>query len=250
MSGVTFHFYDELNYFLPPNRQNTTFCHEFKGRVSIKDMIESLGIPHTEVWAITANGRPVDLTYLVKEGAQIEVYGFSSKIPLDWNIQPPLPGEPCFVLDIHLGQLAVYLRMLGFDLLYRNDYSDDELAQISSREQRVLLSRDRGLFKRSMVIYGYYVRNVKPRQQVIEVLKRFDLSNSLRPLRRCIRCNGELQPVAKEAISDRLEPLTRQYFHEFSICPDCGQIYWKGSHYHKMLDFIHNLLNSEAKNDE
>lgn len=245
MSAVTFRFHDELNYFLPPNRRNICFTYTFDGRVSIKDMLESLGLPHTEIEAITANGRPVDLTYLVEDGAQIEVFGYSSEYPGDGQIRPPWPNEPPFVLDIHLGQLAVYLRMLGFDTLYRNDFSDNELAQISSRERRVLLSRDRGLFKRSIVTYGYYVRNVKPRQQVIEVIKRFKLADTIRPLHRCIRCNGELQPVAKETVKGRLEPLTRQYFNEFSICRDCGQIYWKGSHYFKMLNFIDSLLNSE-----
>ncbi|MDB5081332.1 MAG: hypothetical protein JWP00_3256 [Chloroflexi bacterium] len=244
MSAVTFYFEGDLNYFLPAGRRNTSFSHEFKGRVSIKDMIESLGVPHTEIKAIIANGRPVDLTYLVEEDAQIEVYGFPSKAPVGGQVRPPFIGEPRFVLDSHLGQLAVYLRMAGFDTLYRNDYSDDVLAQISSEEQRVLLSRDRGLFKRSLVVYGYYVRNVKPRQQVIEVIKRFSLADKLNPLHRCIRCNGLIQPVAKEAVIDRLEPLTRQYFNEFSLCPDCGQVYWKGSHYSKMLHFMGTLLNA------
>jgi uncharacterized protein with PIN domain len=241
MSYATFHFYDELNYFLPLHRRHTTFTHTFEGRVSIKDMIESFGVPHTEIEAISANGRSVDLTYLVDDAARIEVFGFSSRNPVEKLIRPPLEGEPRFILDVHLGQLAVYLRMLGFDALYRNDYGDEKISHISSLERRVLLSRDRGIFKRSLVEYGYFVREVKPKLQIAEVVKRFDLQESFKPLKRCIRCNGPLKPAPKEEVLERLAPLTARYFDEFSRCLACGQIYWKGSHYSKMLDFIADL---------
>jgi uncharacterized protein with PIN domain len=241
MSSATFHFYDELNYFLPSYQRATDFTHTFEGRVSIKDMIESLGVPHTEIEAISANGRGVDLTYLVDDNDRLEVYGFSSQAPVPNLIRPPLKEAPTFILDVHLGQLAVYLRMLGFDVLYRNDYEDSEISIIASKEQRVVLSRDRGLFKRSLVDYGYFVREVKPKRQLAEVVKRFDLQKYFNPLRRCIRCNGNLAPVPKEAVLDRLEPLTARLYNEFSQCPDCQQVYWKGSHYDSMLDFIQNI---------
>ena len=241
MSYATFHFYDDLYYFLPSNHRYTTINHTFEGRVSIKDMIESLGVPHTEIEAISANGRGVDLTYLVEDAARIEVFGFSSKIPADKLIRPPLEGEPSFVLDVHLGQLAVYLRMLGFDAVYRNDYEDAEISCISSNCKRVLLSRDRGIFKRSRVEYGYFVREIKPKLQIVEVVKRFNLEKYFKPLQRCIRCNGRLTPVTKEEVLDRLEPLTARFYNEFSRCVECGQIYWKGSHYSKMVDFIGGL---------
>jgi uncharacterized protein with PIN domain len=163
------------------------------------------------------------------------------------RVRPQPLREPRFVLDTHLGQLATYLRMLGFDTLYQNDQLDEELAHLSSQEGRILLTRDRGLLKRNMVSHGYCVRETHPRQQLVEVLRRFDLFEAVRPFRRCIRCNGLLQPVSKAAICDRLPPRTQQYYDEFRLCQDCKQIYWKGSHYHRMQQFIKKVLAQDPK---
>ncbi len=157
------------------------------------------------------------------------------------GMQPEPPSEPRFVLDVHLGRLAAHLRMLGLDTLYRNDYADEELAQISSAEQRIVLTRDRGVLKRSIVVYGYYVRETDPEQQLIEVIRRFNLTRFVRPFHRCLHCNGLLEPVDKEKIADRLEPRTQQYFHEFHLCTNCGKIYWKGSHYDRMQRLIEQI---------
>jgi uncharacterized protein len=137
-----------------------------------------------------------------------------------------------FILDNHLGKLARYLRLLGLDTLYVSDAADDaELAQTAHDEQRILLTRDRGLLKRSKVIYGYCLRTRDSLAQLTAVLHRFQLHEEITPWTRCLRCNGLLRPVAKEAILDRLEPKTRRYFDEFRICEACGQIYWQGSHF-------------------
>src|SRR5262249_11777820 len=131
MSQATLHFHAELNDFLPPARRYTQFVHSFERRVSIKEMIESLGAPHTEVAAIVAGDRAVDFAYLVQDGDRIAVYPASTSPTgvVAVALRPPPPAEPRFVLDTHLGQLAAYLRMLGFDTLYRNDYADEELAR-------------------------------------------------------------------------------------------------------------------------
>jgi uncharacterized protein with PIN domain len=247
MSQATFHFHTELNDFLPPGRRGAPFAHVFEGRVSIKDMVESLGVPHTEVEAIVVGGWPVDFAYLVRDGDQVAVYpaqALPPKLPLAL-LRPPPPAEPRFVLDTHLGQLAAYLRMLGFDTLYRNDYHDEELARISSAEGRILLTRDRGLLKRSIVIYGRYVRETDPQRQVAEVVRRYRLTAAIVPLRRCIRCNGLLHAVRKEQIGDRLEPKTREFYDEFSACGACDQVYWKGSHYERMRAFIEQVVGHE-----
>jgi uncharacterized protein with PIN domain len=247
MSQATFCFHAELNDFLLPGRRAALFEHAFAGRVSIKDMIESLGVPHTEVEAILVGGRPVDFAYLVQDGDQVAVYPAStlpSNQPLA-PLRPPRPAEPRFVLDTHLGQLAAYLRMLGFDKLYRNDYPDEELARISSEDERILLTRDRGLLKRGIVTYGRYVRETDPQRQVAEVVRRYRLAATIAPLRRCIRCNGLLHTVHKEQISDRLAPKTREYYDEFSVCEVCDQIYWKGTHYQHMRVFIEQVLAAE-----
>ncbi len=198
MPQAHFRFYAELNFFLPPNRRQTTFPRAFEGRVSVKDMIESLGVPHTEIDLILVNGESVDFSYLVQDGDQISVYPVFESFDITpvVRVRPKPLREPRFVLDQHLGKLAAYLRMLGFDTLYRNDYDDPELAQISHAEKRTLLTRDRGLLKRSMVTRGYYVRETNPRRQVAEVIRRFDLGGLVAPFRRCITCNGVLEVAA------------------------------------------------------
>jgi uncharacterized protein len=155
--------------------------------------------------------------------------------------QRPL-REVRFVLDTHLGKLAAYLRMLGLDTAYDRDYTDENLARISLDERRILLTRDRGLLKRNMVVRGYFLRATNPREQLIEVLQRFDLFRSISPFERCMHCNALLRPIAKEMIAERLLPETRQHYEEFRACPKCDRIYWKGSHYQRMQRLIENIL--------
>jgi len=246
MARADFRFHAELNHFFPPSKREISFSHYFEERASIKDMIEALGIPHPEVDAIAANGKAVDFSYVVQDGDRIEVYpvSVSSEVSEQASVRPQLLSILRFVLDVHLGKLAASLRMLGFDTLYRNDYDDEELAQISASEQRILLTRDKGLLMRSLVTYGYYVRATNPEQQVVEVLQRFDLFGKVLPFQRCIRCNGLLEPVAKEAIVDQLPQKTRLSIDEFHRCRECHQIYWRGSHYERMQQFIEGVLSS------
>jgi len=147
-------------------------------------------------------------------------------------------------LDSHLGRLAAYLRMLGFDCLYRNDYDDAELAELVQCEKRILLSRDRRLLMRKVVQYGYCLRSLEPPEQLAEVVRRFDLADKIAPLHRCLRCNHPLQPVSKETVLDRLEPLTKIHFDEFHLCPACDQVYWKGSHVERMERLIESVSGS------
>lgn len=242
MNQALFHFYKVLNDFLPEDRSDTSFDYTFEGNPSIKHLIEALGIPHTEIHRILVNHNPVDFTYLVQNGDQIDVF----PIPLDTKTiapeTPKLPnGEVGFVLDNHLGKLAAYLRMLGFDAIYQNDFQDDQLAKIASQENRILLTRDHRLLMRSVVHFGYWVRATLPRKQLREVLERYDLIAKIHPFQRCLRCNGQLNPIDKSLILERLEPLTKKYYNEFRICQSCGQIYWKGSHFQRMEKFIEQI---------
>lgn len=247
MAQADLRFYAELNDFLPPSKRLASFAHNFEVRPSIKDMIESQGVPHTEVDLILVNGEAVDFSYIVQDGDRISVYpvSASAEITQSSRVRPKPLLVPRFVLDVHLGKLATSLRMLGFDTLYRNDYADEELAQISSTEDRILLTRDRGVLMRSIVTHGYYVRQTNPQQQVVEVLQRFDLFGSVAPFQRCLRCNGLLEPVSKESIIHLLPPVIQQAVDEFHRCIECDQIYWKGSHYERMQKFIAGVLNSQ-----
>jgi uncharacterized protein with PIN domain len=242
-----FRFYAELNDFLPTAKRQVAFAHSFKGRVSVKHLIEALGVPHPEVDLVLVNGKSVDFSYLVLDGDRISVYPVFESMDITplARVRPQPLREPRFVLDTHLGRLAAYLRMLGFDTVYRNDFSDEELAQVCSRERRILLTRDRGLLKRNEVTHGYCVRGTNARHQLAEVLRRFDLFDTVAPFTRCIRCNGALQPISKEEISRRLQPNTRLYYDEFRRCQSCDRIYWKGSHYQRMQQFIQSVLVQE-----
>ncbi len=242
MGQADFRFYAQLADFLPKGKPGAPY--RFEQPTSIKHMIEALGVPHTEVRLILANGQPVDFMYIVRDGDQISVYPDFESIDISpiISLQPKPLAQIRFVADIHLGRLAAYLRMLGFDTLYPEDYRDEELARLSSVEQRILLTRDRGLLKRSAVTYGYYVRETRPERQLIEVVKAFDLARSIQPFHRCLSCNGLLEPIDTEQIDDRLMPNTKEYYDEFRICLSCGKIYWKGSHYQRMQRLIERVL--------
>ena len=231
MSTAHFLFVGRLNDFLPGDQKESSIRVEFRGRQSVKHLVESLGVPHPEIGRVQVNGREVSLDTITLDGAQVELH----------PIQNGCPIEPRFLLDNHLGRLAAYLRMLGFDCLYRNDYEDQELAEILQEEERILLTRDRRLLMRKAVTHGYCPRSLDSLAQLTEVIQRFDLLKRITPFHRCLRCNHPLETVPKEAVLDRLEPLTRLYFDEFHICPDCKQIYWKGSHYERMQEIVEKL---------
>jgi uncharacterized protein len=237
---INVRFYDELNDFLPQENHKKAFTVELKKPRSVKDLIESIGIPHTEIDLIIVNGESVDFSYQVLADDFISVYPMFRSLDISplRHCQPqPLP-EARFVLDVHLGRLAAYLRMLGFDTLYRNDCDDPTLADISADEDRVLLTCDRLLLMRKQISHGYFVRSRQPKQQILEILSRFDLFDKLKPFTRCMHCNGNTQAVNKKSIEKQLLPKTKKYYDEFYQCKSCKKIYWKGSHYRKMQDMI------------
>jgi uncharacterized protein with PIN domain/sulfur carrier protein ThiS len=239
-----FRFYAELNDFLPAHSRQKTVAETFGDGQTVKHLIEALGVPHTEIDLILVNGEPTDLSYQVQDGDRVSVYPPFESIdimPLT-SVRPSPLVEPRFILDGHLGRLAAYLRMVGFDTLYRNDYDDEALARISSEDHRILLTRDRGLLKRSIVTRGYWLRQTDPRAQLVEVLRRFDLFDRLSPFTRCLSCNGLLQPIPKEVVADRLPPDTRKTHDEFRVCRACGQVFWDGSHVERMRKLIEWVL--------
>jgi len=244
MAQAFIRFYAELNYFLPQEQKQRPVAYPLKGPVAVKHVIEALGIPHTEVELILAHGRPVDFTYPVEPEDRLSVYpAFQALEPgAEPVLRPALPSPPCFVIDNHLGRLATSLRLLGFDALYRNDFDDETLARLSSEEDRVLLTRDRRLLQRKVIIYGYCLRTRDPHKQLVAVLRRYRLKGLIQPWQRCLRCNGSLRPVAKDTIIERLEPKTKKYYHEFKMCQDCRRIYWKGSHFEPLQQLIESVL--------
>jgi uncharacterized protein len=242
---ITIRFYEELNDFLPKTKRKIPISHTFTGNMSVKDVIEALGVPHTEIDLIMINGESVDFKSKPKNGDFISVYPMFESFDVSSLIK--LRSEPLrqtkFVLDVHLGKLAKYLRMLGFDTLYQNSFEDDEIIEISVKEKRIILTRDLGILKNNKVTHGYWIRSQKPKEQVNEVLKRFDLIHKIEPFNRCIQCNGNIVKVEKDKIADLIKPKTRKYFHEFFQCTNCKKVYWEGSHYSKMRSKIEMIRN-------
>lgn len=244
MEVVHFRFYAQLNDFLPQGKKHRSFVSQFNAPQSVKHLIESVGVPHSEVFLILVDGEPVDFKYLARSGERIAVYPLFHSV--EWSppklLQPMLPSPAGFVLDNHLGKLARYLRLLGFDTLYPKEHlKDEQLAQMAGDQDRIMLTRDRRLLMRRVVDHGYYLRSDNAKQQAVEVLSQFELYDHIQPWRRCLQCNGLLHEVKKEEVIDQLEPKTRQYYDRFRQCQSCGQIYWKGSHYKKLDRLIEEI---------
>jgi uncharacterized protein with PIN domain len=251
MAVANFRFYEELNDFLPPRRRKCAIACVCASGATVKHAIEALGVPHTEVELILANSESVDFSYVVQEGDRISVYPVFESL----DVTPVLKVrvEPLrrtrFIADAQLGGLAKYLRMLGFDTLYENSYTDAQVGRISADEQRIVLTRDRALLMHKVISHGCYVRGTRPRQQLEEIVSRLDLCRAIKPFSRCLRCNRELDPVAKEVIRDRLPPRSAPFYYRFWICDQCDRIYWDGSHWRRMEHVIGDLVrrsNSES----
>lgn len=241
---ANFRFYEELNDFLPPERRKRDIEYRFRDRPAIKDPIETLGVPHSEVDLILVNGASVGFDQPLADGDRVAVYPVFESLdiaPLQ-RLRPAPLRRTRFVVDVNLGKLARRLRMLGFDTAWRNDYADREIVEVARRERRIVLTRDRRLLFHREITHGYWVRADDPATQVDEVLARLDLYRDVRPLCRCLRCNGEIEAVSRAEVWDELEPLTRRYYREFYRCPDCRQVYWEGSHVTRMSAAIRAMV--------
>ena len=251
MIHCTIRFYEELNDFLPAQRRKRAFAYAFIGTPSVKDAVEALGVPHTEVDLILVDGESVGFDCLLKGGERVAVYPVFERLdisPLTYLRPEPL-RRTRFVLDVHLGKLARYLRLIGLDALYRNDYDDPTIVLISRHQQRIILTRDRGILKTGTVTHGYWLRETDPREQLREVVRVFDLKGSIRkgnikPFTRCLRCNGELRPVDKSEVVEQLPLDVREAYEQFVRCAGCDKVYWAGTHYQRMQEVVGELLES------
>lgn len=242
-----FRFYEELNDFLPQEQRKVFFPYSFTGKPSVKDTVEAIGVPHTEIDLILVDGESVGFDFNLSGGEHISVYPVFEALDISPVIH--LRAEPLretkFIVDVNLGRLAQKLRLLGFDTLYRNDFLDDEIVDLSLKEKRIILTRDRGIFKFSNVTHGYWVRNHNTRKQLTEVINRLQLENSFHPFTRCSHCNQQLQPIDKEELIERYPQHvprdTLKYFDKFWVCSGCDKIYWQGSHYQRIEKWVGKL---------
>ena len=241
---ATFRFYEELNDFIPPDRRKIAFDYAFNGTPSVKDSIEAIGVPHPEIDLILVDDVSVGFDHLLNGGERVAVYPMFERVDISslTRLRPKPLREPRFVVDVHLGKLARYLRLLGFDTIYDRDYDDATIMAISVEQRRLILTRDKGLLRRKEVTRGYWLRNIQPRLQIAEVVKAFDLHKLVRVFSRCMVCNHTLETVAEASVRDALPAGLRGRFEQVSQCPGCGRSYWPGSHYDRLVDLVRSLV--------
>ncbi len=235
---ATLRFYAELNDFLPGD--STTIVHRFDVPGSVKDVIESCGVPHTEVDLIIVGGTSVDFGYRVRDGDIVSVYPVFESFDISplIRLRPEPLRVPRFVLDGHLSKLAGYLRLLGFDALCSHDYTDHDLVEIASAEVRCVLTRDVGVLKHGSLDRGYFVRATDPRDQLTEVVRRFHLGSRIDPFTRCMECNGELTDAGEAEVADRLPEGVAGSHHRYRACSGCRRVYWRGSHFERLAELV------------
>ncbi len=227
-------FAPELGVFVPHERRGGPTSAVTDGVSTLGHVVESIGVPLTEVGALVVDGREVAVGHIPAAGETVTVRAVAR--PQD------VPGAPLrFLLDVHLGTLARRLRLLGVDAAYEStDIGDPALATRSAAERRVLLSRDRGLLRRRELWAGAYVYSDRPDDQLRDVLGRF--APALRPWTRCSACNGTLRAATKDEVADRLEGGTRGTYDVFAQCGSCERVFWRGAHHDRLEEIVERAL--------
>ena len=244
MPEVIFRFYEELNDFLSPRRRKKDFQVGFKGRESVKDMIEALGVPHTEVDLILVNGKSVDFGYIIQHGDRISVYPtFESLDIKDVTRLREVPlRQTRFIADINIRDIVKYMGALGLDVRYDALLSPREIIRISKRENRTILTKSRKLLKFRDVTHGIFIRPGTTVEQIRGIIDYLSLRALIEPFSRCLQCNIPLVGVSKDRILDRIPAKTREFYDEYSYCTACDRIYWKGTHYMNIKKVVDEIL--------
>ena len=241
---VIFRFYEELNDFLPAQRRKRDFQVGFKGRESVKDMIEALGVPHTEVDLILVNGKSVDFGCIIQDEDRISVYPtFESLDIKDVTRLREIPlRQTRFIADINIRDIVKYMRALGLDVYYDASLSPREIIRISKRENRTILTKSKKLLKFRDVMHGIFIRPGTKVEQIKRIIDFLSLQEVITPFSRCLQCNNSLVRISKEKILDRIPPKTREFYDEYSYCKACDRIYWKGTHFTRIKRVIDEIL--------
>ena len=259
-SEASFRFYAELLDFFPPlkrreaerrgpAREATEMPFRFHVPPTVKDAIESLGVPHVEVDLILVNGVSVDFAHRLADGDRVSVYPVFESLDIAplVRLRPAPLRRTAFVADVHLRRLARLLRLLGFDVRHANDLDDRDLVDISVEERRILLTRDRQLLKHGRLTHATWIRSTDPIEQACEVVRRFDLAGSAKPFSRCPACNGLLEAVDKAAVADEIPPKTARWLDEYVRCDGCGKLYWRGTHFARLEGLVGRILGEAAQ---
>ena len=244
MKEATFRFYAELNDFFPLEKRQRPIAYNFHGSPTVKDAIEALGVPHTEVDVVLVNGCSVGFAHHLQHGDRVAVYPVFESLditPLVRLRQRPL-RRTAFLTDVHLGKLTRLLRMLGMDTTQSEAVEDTQIVATAVEEARIILTRDRQLLKHNAVTHGYWVRSTQALEQAREVVRRFDLCSQVQPFRRCLSCNGLLTAVDKQDVLPRIPPKTALWQDDYYVCTDCAKLYWRGTHYPRLQEMVERIL--------
>jgi len=244
MAKAIFRFYEELNDFLPEHRRKTDFEAPFTGKRSIKDMVESLGVPHTEIDLILVNGISVGFDYILQDKDRVSVYPvFESLNITDVTRLRKIPlRRNKFIADINLGDIVKYMRVLGLDVYYDTFLTNREIIEISNNESRIILTKNKRLLKFKDVNHGIFIRPGTPKEQTSRIITHLDIKSNIKPFSRCLRCNSLLNTVPKEKILDRIPPKTKACCDDYVLCQTCDKIFWKGTHFIRMEKFVRQIL--------
>jgi hypothetical protein len=244
MQHATFRFYAELNDFLPETWRHTRITHDFEESISIGNMIEGLGIPKAEIDLVLVNGESVDFTYQVQDGDRVTVYPVFETFDVSAavRVRPHPLRETRFVLDVRLGRLASYLRLLGFDAVLSKESSDEDLAAISLKENRIVLTGDSTVMEKGEITHGYWVRTSRPRRQAAEVIRRFHLQGQIAPFGRCPRCNEVLRTRKRRGVACGVSGGTHERCDSLDRCPACAHAYGRGAHAERLRKLLRRIV--------
>jgi hypothetical protein len=227
-----------FDFFRPGDRAGTAVRASLDRRASVKDLVESCGIPHTEIGYLGMDGKEVGFSHIPRSPGRLTVRGISP--PFDVERPSFLRPEPLsalrFIADANVIRLGRLMLILGFDTALCRRGSDKDIARQAQTQGRIVLTRDTALLKRKRITFARRVRADLPYDQVFEVVHFFGLEQRTAFFSRCTACNALLEPRAKDEILHLLEPKTRLYFHRFFQCPECGRIFWRGSHVENMRE--------------
>jgi uncharacterized protein with PIN domain len=248
LRSAEFRFYEELNDFLPPARRKAGFLQTFCGTPAVRDVIQAMGVPHSAVDLVLVDGHAVGFEHRLQGGERVAVYPVFERLDISplAHLRPRPLRRSRFILDAHLGRLARYLRMLGFDCAWQRDLDDPQIIDRALAEERIILTRDVGILKQKRVSHGYWLRNTRPDRQLAEVLDALDLRSQVKPFTRCMECNGPIRPVSRAAVTGRIDPQIQARFDRFWACDACGRVYWQGSHYRRMSRVVRRVAGPDA----
>jgi len=153
-----------------------------------------------------------------------------------------VPRPPKLFADAMLGALARWLRALDLDVAYDPSLDDPELVELAVAEERTILTRDRRLTERRRARNHILIRSDDVAEQVRQVLETLGVTpNPGRLLGRCLRCNQPLIEIAPEEARAKVPPWVARTQQEFRLCPECGRIYWPGTHASRMRERLEGM---------